>query len=235
MLSRVHQGGDVNVLMPAYFATAFLCGTGLLETSNRGVWIRGLSVGLTSLQLVLLSAVLAFPSICHANLVSPTSPELYPNRLIPGPAIFHIRGYVPTAEDRAANERLVAILEAVEGTVYLPNHGYLARSIGKEPLVHMMALMDIYRGAPAEDQARFGAQFLAMPSEFKIDVIVLPDDPHPPFPALVGGFEYAGSIVDPTDKKTMMPVAGLTARPLRIYERRRGIVDRSGLVREDLR
>ncbi|MSP61372.1 MAG: hypothetical protein EXR72_13705 [Myxococcales bacterium] len=63
-----------------------------------------------------------------------------------------IRPLVPAAADRAAGDRLVARLRAVEGEVLIPFHPFYAHLAGKRTYVHRMGVHDVARsglGAPA--------------------------------------------------------------------------------------
>lgn len=50
------------------------------------------------------------------------------------------RPLVPTARDVAAGDALVARLAAIDGDVWIPNHGYLARRAGKREYAHTLAI-----------------------------------------------------------------------------------------------
>jgi hypothetical protein len=50
------------------------------------------------------------------------------------------RTLVPTRADEAAGRELVARIAAIEGEVYIPNHGYLAELAGKRAYAHTLAM-----------------------------------------------------------------------------------------------
>jgi hypothetical protein len=73
------------------------------------------------------------------------------------------RPWIPTAQDRALGDAIIARLRAAPGDVLIPFHPFYAYLAGKQPFLHRMGVMDIYRaqlGPPrglveAIDQRRF--------------------------------------------------------------------------------
>jgi hypothetical protein len=64
------------------------------------------------------------------------------------------RPLLPTAEDRAAGDALVARIAALEGDVFIPNHGYLARRAGKREYAHTLAIDNLLLDDPTSDARR---------------------------------------------------------------------------------
>lgn len=54
--------------------------------------------------------------------------------------------WIPTPGDRAAGDRLIAIIAEIDGEVLIPYHPWYARLAGKETGVHRMGLMDVQYG-----------------------------------------------------------------------------------------
>jgi hypothetical protein len=50
------------------------------------------------------------------------------------------RPLVPTAADRAAGDALVETIAGLDGEVFIPNHGYLARRAGKREFAHTLGI-----------------------------------------------------------------------------------------------
>lgn len=51
--------------------------------------------------------------------------------------------FVPRAEDRAAGDRLIETIAALEGEVFIPFHPWYARLAGKRAYTHRMGVMDV--------------------------------------------------------------------------------------------
>ncbi len=54
------------------------------------------------------------------------------------------RTHLPSAADRAAGDRLVARLSAIEGDIFVPHHGYLGRLAGKPEFAHTLAMDNLF-------------------------------------------------------------------------------------------
>ncbi len=127
LLSRMHDGGAVNVLMPAIVGVALLVGLALGEAVRRS---DKLARGVPWL-LVVQVALLAFD---FGDAESRHAPRLIdPSR------------FVPTADDRDVGDRVVELLRRAPGDVIVPRHGYLSRLAGKRPGAHEMAVIDLRR------------------------------------------------------------------------------------------
>ena len=125
-VSRLHSGGYVNVLIPAYAALAlgFALSVGGMER-----W--ALAQGAHVAALLWLGVGLQFAALLYN-----------PNVPLPRPG------------DWEAGDRALATIAGVSGTVWLPSQGYLAERAGKRPLAHAMGLVDVHRGDPHGEGAR---------------------------------------------------------------------------------
>ncbi|NPA90911.1 MAG: hypothetical protein GXO55_05615 [Chloroflexi bacterium] len=116
--SRIHEGGYLNVLMPAHSGLAL--GTGLLagRLTFRGRWkgAHGLAAGVVLLQLMWL--------------------------------LYNPLPLRPPARNVAAGRALLEVLVHIRGDVLIPYHGYLAEMAGKRSFAHEMAMSDVLRGDP---------------------------------------------------------------------------------------
>jgi hypothetical protein len=129
ILSRMHSGGYINVLIPAYAALAIGFGLGLGaimskfgdEHSRDGVSIRSKVLSLVQIT-VLLGCLIQY------------------RMLVSDP-----REQIPTEDDVRAGETLVQRIREINGEVYIPYHGYLAEMAGKAPIAQGMALEDVFR------------------------------------------------------------------------------------------
>ena len=131
MLMRGHQGGFVNVHMPAHWLACLGAGVVL------GQWRRAdPRVGVA----VVASAVLALQLLVHRGEVASG-------------------GLVPTEADRVAGEAIVKDLEVMPGPILSPYAVWMPVQAGHPPSLHAIGLMDITHddGPYAADVARIDA------------------------------------------------------------------------------
>ena len=149
---RIHEGGWVNAVIPAFALRAVLFGLGfdaverLAESLSQKRIRRGVRGLLYVTALTQFTALLYIP-------------------------MWHI----PTAADEAAGRRIVSFLEEAESPVYVPSHGYLAQRAGHEPGAHSGAHWDLLRGDfPARDTLM--AEMLEALQSQRYSVIIESDD-----------------------------------------------------------
>jgi hypothetical protein len=119
-IARVHNGGYLNVLMPAYAMISILFGLSLHElisgtdtSDSRGMkkYIPAGIYAITFLQFTLL--------------------------------VYSPFQHIPSASDLNAGNQLVKKIAAVEGEVLIPYHGFLTSMAGKKSYAHYMAIVDL--------------------------------------------------------------------------------------------
>ncbi len=120
-MSRLHTGGYVNVLMPAFAAYAILFGLAYRHVPEMIPHLpadkqSGIRLGLLSLFVLQLLLLLYNPLLL-----------------------------APTREKSALGDRIMRWVAQQPGDVYLPWHGYVATYAGKRSHAHFMAIMDILR------------------------------------------------------------------------------------------
>jgi hypothetical protein len=122
-LSRLHAGGYDNVLLYAFTAGCVLMPLAAVGSGQQRA--RTWPLALLLLQFALL-------------VVDPRSLWL------PRPGL-HLDGqrFLPTREQRLANDELVAFLAAQPGPVFVPFHGHLAALAGKPRTAHAQAMADV--------------------------------------------------------------------------------------------
>jgi hypothetical protein len=60
-------------------------------------------------------------------------------------ARWDVKQFVPTDADRAAGDKLIARLRAIDGDVWVPHHPWYAELAGKKAYVHRMGVTDVTR------------------------------------------------------------------------------------------
>lgn len=129
ILSRMHAGGYINVLIPAYTALALGFGLGLKEILGVfGVTSDRKLVDLRQGWVAMLSILTLFACMAQFYL-------LYDNP----------RRHIPTSQDVQAGNDLVQRLRDIEGEVYIPYHSYLSEMAGEQSYAQGMALEDVFR------------------------------------------------------------------------------------------
>ncbi|MCB9742481.1 MAG: hypothetical protein H6741_32585 [Alphaproteobacteria bacterium] len=146
ILMRAHHGGFVNVLMPGHWALA-VCGAGMLGAAVQR-WQH-------PVVLALASALLTW--------------QLWDGRWDPQKEL----NWIPSAEEAAAGERLVAELSELEGTLWAPQFAWLPAQAGKEPSIPLISLWDIdHKRGPFKEEA---GDFTASMREHRWDWILVAD------------------------------------------------------------
>ncbi len=204
VLSRLHQGGAVNVLMPAWLACAAVAA--FAWRAAAGPVRRGEAVAVRCLVLLQLASF----AVDFGNGDRPTAP-----------AVRDVARHLPTAADAEAGRRLVELLRAADGDVVVPHHGYLARMAGKRPSAHAMAVHDV-RGAAAQAFTEpLRREFLERARARSADLVVLDELAVELWPMVVPGYRDAGRLVPAEDTETFHPPVGMRTRPVLLFRRQR--------------
>ncbi len=83
--------------------------------------------------------------------------------------------YLPTAEDTAAGERVLALIAGYEGEVLMPHFPWYPALVGKTPSFPLIALWDIdHRGGPYR---RYAKDLDAALAERRWDAVITPNKP----------------------------------------------------------
>jgi 4-amino-4-deoxy-L-arabinose transferase-like glycosyltransferase len=115
---RVHRGGYINALLPAY------AGLAILGTLSAWVLVRDARVKL-------------LPAAVYIGLL------LQLGRLWYNPV-----EQIPTRQDERAGKDLVATIARCPGEVFMPQHGYLPELAGKRSFAHEMGVCDLLDAGP---------------------------------------------------------------------------------------
>jgi hypothetical protein len=146
-MSRLHAGGYVNVLMPAFTAMALLFGYSIARgqawAARQSTWAQAAVPALACVQLLLL---------------------LYD----PSPR-------VPTRAMLETGGRFVNTLATMPGEVFVPWHGYVSTYAGKRSYAHLMAILDVQRGHPSPQRDLVNALWAEAFRQQYFDVIIEDD------------------------------------------------------------
>ncbi len=193
-VGRLHDGGTVNVVLPAYAVLALLigCATAAQLAQPRP------SVALTPpfVAALVLAQVLLLLAWWRPNAI-------------------------PSSSDRRAGDRLISLLASAPAGVAVPSHPYYARLAGKRPGPALFAVEDVLRGGPTRARSSLLAQ---LPwSLAGIDIVVLDDATHTRYfgPDLARDFQLqAGPLFQGDD---FYPVTDYPSRPELVFVRK-GVV-----------
>lgn len=192
LLSRVHSGGYLNVLMPAFAALALLSGLAahvILRQAARfklpvyqGVQV--LVYGVLAGQLALL--------------------------------IYDPAPLMPTQADAAAGYYVVQQLERVPGDVLSVTDAYLPVLAGKNLYVQGMPLYDVLRGTHAEAR-QLALQALATAMQQRqFDAILVNDDGLSALIPAVDTYYPHFIVLEYSDGAVFWPITGAQTRPSRL-------------------
>jgi len=186
-VARLHSGGYINVLMPAYAALAILLGLAIArvlpvaQDRQYGRAARRL-LWLCPLQFLLL---LYNPAACF-----------------------------PTPADRAAGDAFVRLLARYPGEVYVPYHCYMQTLAGKQSYAHVTNVFDILRAHQPRLQLALNAEIDQAIRAQCFSVIILDQNGYA-CRSIHDSYRYAGKVF--ADPDVFFPAAGLPYRPEYIY------------------
>jgi hypothetical protein len=133
-MSRLHSGGYDNVMLPAYAAAAVLLALALHEAVRLA---RGHRAGVGDAGTGSTTVRRPRPALEAAIYVVVAAQFTL--------LLYNPKAQLPTAEDRAAGEDLVAAIAGLDGEVWIPGHGYLATLAGKRSYAHGAMITDVIR------------------------------------------------------------------------------------------
>jgi len=132
-----------------------------------------------------------------------------------GLLFYDPRSQLPTEADRAAGERLAARIRTIEGRVWMPCAGELARAAGKGSSAHAMAVIDLLQGADRATAQRFVDQLAQALAERRFAAIVLHQRWDQELEPLAR--HYAALKLDYAAEGEFEPVTGAPNRPQWLY------------------
>lgn len=188
-MSRLHVGGWLNVLMPAYAAISIVFGIGINALSRnseeKGSLLR------TNIPLVLYIACLLQYSLLSYNPIM----------------------QIPTKEDRKAGEYLIQTMKNIDGEIFVPYHSYLAEMAGKRSYMHVHSLFDISRGDSTNIAEEFQNELIAAIQSRKFKAVFLDA------PRITTSFDeyYKMKKIIFNNGKVFFPVTGMKTRPEFIF------------------
>jgi len=188
-ISRLHAGGYLNTLLPAYAVLSILFGLATHTVPE----LIGVSYQ-EKRKLVEICLYL----VCIAQFASLGYNPLH---------------QIPTAKDLEAGKQLITTIAQMKGDVFIPCHGYLTALAGKNSYAHQMTMIDVLRGNDARTKIKLNNEIQQAIREKKFAAIIL--DSH----RFGFDIEKYYKIKEPvfTNKEVFWPVTGSRRRPEFIY------------------
>jgi 4-amino-4-deoxy-L-arabinose transferase-like glycosyltransferase len=197
-LARIHEGGCLNVIMPACAAFALLSALALKPAGERLVYY--------------------FKS-------GPQSPA--PHRVIQTLLtaqflllIYNPFIYIPAEADLAAGCALIEKITDYKGEVYIPYHPYLALMAGKKgPRAHHMAVFDVLRGDKGgKNFITINEALTGYISNKKAEVIIVDNLNFSHIGLIRKNYDYKEPVFD---HGYFYPVSGMKTRPEHIFVKKK--------------
>ncbi len=186
-VSRMHEGGAENVLMPAHAALAILGARGFVRIAGASA-----TASPARARVVLVLALVQFAVLAYNPL-----------------------RYVPSRADAEAGTALTDRIRALPGDVWIPGHGYLATLAGKESHAHLMAVIDVLRAAPRSRPVSLQHDIEQAFVARRFTALVLDDNQA--FEQHLGGlYRPAASWLGPGDR-AFFPRSGAPLRPQTLW------------------
>jgi hypothetical protein len=167
LVSRLHSGGYLNVLMPAHAALAVFFGLAAAAC---------LRIFAESRQY---AATLCVYGLCLLQF---------------GILAYDPREQVPSEADRRAGEALLERIRGIEGEVLVVYHGYLPGRVGKKTSAEWMAIMDVLRGHTGPERRRMRADIESAIRERRYAAIIIDEEWFPEL--LDANYELRGSLFE---------------------------------------
>jgi len=145
---RLHYGGYLNALLPAY--------AGLAVLAVLGAW------------------TLARPRERSGPRNAGAAAAVYVACLVQfGLLWYNPAAQIPSREDVRAGRELVAMLAGYPGEILVPQHGYLAELAGKRSFAHQMAIYDVLLAGPSQTQDRLLQEIVQAIKRQRFSAIIL--------------------------------------------------------------
>jgi hypothetical protein len=124
--------------------------------------------------------------------------------------VYSPAALVPKAADRLAGDEVVRRLARVEGDVFVPHHGYLARRAGKAETAHTLAMDNVFLDDDGPARMALEAEVRSALAERRFGAAVIESDGRYA-PWILEGYEPRARLVDRPD--AFWPVSGGRLRP----------------------
>jgi hypothetical protein len=191
--ARLHSGSFQNVVIPAYAFLAILAPIGV-------AWLRDVlaarmeSVRAAGAVHIATSVVLVVQFLALA---------------------YNPSAAIPSQTDRAAGERFLAYVAALDGDILLPDLRFVQTRAGKKSYGLGMAASDVLRGPDNRGQRTLKESLAEAVRARRFRAIVLNDrGPNLP-PELHENYRFAGRLFD--DRMSFFPVTGWPTRPNLVF------------------
>ncbi|MEE9295857.1 MAG: glycosyltransferase family 39 protein [Phycisphaerae bacterium] len=188
-MSRLHQGGHLNNLFPAYAMICILFGLAIHELLGLVKSRRSASQSLGP------GHVFAICIMQYACL------------------LYNPFSLCPSVDDLEAGRRLVARIKGIDGDVFIPCHPYLASAVNKGTFAHQMAILDIFKSGKSDMKEALRDELLLAVGNRRFGAVLVDVDW---FPVELEPFYIRQGDVFGQDE-VFWPVSGWRIRPEAIF------------------
>jgi len=186
---RLHSGGYLNTLLPAYAFISILFGVAFYHVVG---YFQGQPPGGQDEASALSVFLLYF--VCTVQMAG---------------LLYNPARQIPTRADREAGWQLVNMMKGIDGEVYLPAHGFLPTYAGKKPYAHVTAVHDLLRGKDMELKAMMIEELKEAIHQKRFKAIFIDKDEF--IVELSKDYRLVGRVF--SDYQAFWPVTGLEIRP----------------------
>ena len=194
--TRIHTGGYLNVLLPAYAGLAIFFGVGLYKAVVEAGNSRGI------VPLIYLAAIFQFAQLYYLPWKQ-----------------------VPPKAASTAGDHLLETIASYHGDVLVLGHPWYAAMAGKSTFAQEMAIGDIFRASDLpREKEQLKASILRKISQREFDAIILDTDEFPADTReLKENYRLVDSHLTPPD---FTPITGYPQRPMFLFTRSSAAGDR---------
>jgi len=155
-VSRLHSLSFINVVLPAYLATAIVFGIAVHGSARIAAarlsphgqrWMAVVVQGVCLLQLIRLG--------------------------------YSPRSFVPTAQDVSTGQQLLKRIAETPGEVFVPSHGYLPALAGKGTFAHGVVIADVIRGGQTSVEKAMAAELDDALKRHRFAAVIMTEPPNP--------------------------------------------------------
>ncbi|MEQ1574423.1 MAG: hypothetical protein ABL993_09280 [Vicinamibacterales bacterium] len=193
--ARLHTGGYINTVIPAYLAVC-VAGTLGLHRMSRYYFdghdnlsvpsIRGHAVSVAVIGLLMAHFVASY---------------------------YNPLTQLPSRDDERGGEKLLRVIQSFPGEVYLADHGFLHTMAGKGTYAQGLTVWDILRADGDIQQGRLATEIREALALRRFDAIILDDEQWFEELDLDRHYRLAGRVFAPEEAHVFYPVTGGHTRP----------------------
>ncbi|MBU8933838.1 MAG: glycosyltransferase family 39 protein [candidate division Zixibacteria bacterium] len=214
LFNRLHHDFRSTGIFFFLMAGGMICATYLSRIQPHG-WINTFMPAAAAFAILLGLAVDRLLTIVKDKYGQHTVWHYVPFLLILqfGILTYDPRPHLPTAEDEAAGWELIAMIESIDGEVFLPFHGHLASIAGKGRYLHSHSILDFTGPEGERLRQALDQEIKEAISKKQFETIIL--DRYWYMEEIARHYRIVGPVFNKPD--VFLPVTGCKVRPSAVY------------------